>query len=648
MLHVSLRSGQICARPWLAAGMLVLLVALTTPAFAQEGAAAAEALVRSGRHLEAAAQYEKLARRGFFSWDVDYLLLAAREYGAAGEFDDAERLLARARDRLREPEERLLAARVEAEIALARGDAARALGAFRGLPEPLPDDIAPDLLALRARAEFSVGMTVQGLRTLEERGRLLTAPAARAANDKFLLDQLLLHPPTFQAMPPGLSERERGWLELVVLLPASRDPLRQGDPSLAQQLRDWVSRHPGHPGIPFLPGADAFVPGAGLAALPSAAPATIAVLLPLSGKQQAAGAAVRDGIAAGWFASGPAAGRPRLAVFDTAAGGVVAAYERAVAEGAQLVIGPLLREDVVAVVNARQGMLPVPTLALNSLGLLETAPPPTFLVQFSLDPEQEARAIARRIAADGLAHGIALFPDSTWGQRVREAFVSELAATGSVTLTSAQYYGLGEQDYAAPLRAALGRFGGAGVRSSDTKKPAPLRNAAAERAAGPQFAFIAATPQTARAIRPQLRFQMTYDLPIYATSDAWDPSVRTVADLDGLVFPEMPWILHSGQGAPELWDAIQQEWSALARGRVRLYAFGYDAYRLALQLRGNASFIGVSGLTGTLTVGHDGHVQRSLEFARVEGGTPRPAMTNAPSMFLPEPAVNAPGTSPPR
>jgi outer membrane PBP1 activator LpoA protein len=326
MLHVSLRSGQICARPWLAAVTLALLVALTAPAFSQEGAAA-EALVQSGRHLEAAAQYEKLARRGFLSWNVDYLLLAAREYGAAGEFDDAERLLAKARDRVREPEERLLAVRVEAEIALARGDAARALGAFRGLPDPLPEDIAPDLLALRARAEFSVGMTVQGLRTLEERGALLVAPAARTANDKFLLDQLLLHPPTFQVMPPGLSERERGWLELAVLLPASRDPLRQGDPSVTGGVRDWALRHPGHPGTPFLPGADAFSRGAGLAALPSAPPATIAVLLPLSGKASGRRRCAR------WYRCRAGSPRVRLpddhdCAFDSSPG-AVAAYERA-------------------------------------------------------------------------------------------------------------------------------------------------------------------------------------------------------------------------------------------------------------------------------------------------------------------------------
>ena len=128
-----------------------------------------------------------------------------------------------------------------------------------------------------------------------------------------------------------------------------------------------------------------------------------------------------------------------------------AAYERAIATGAQVVIGPLVREDITAVVNARMGALPVPTLALNSSATPDVGPPPAFLLQFALDPAQEARAVARRIAADGLVRGVALFPDSTWGQRVREAFTSELAAAGGVTLMAAEYYGLGANDYSGTI-----------------------------------------------------------------------------------------------------------------------------------------------------------------------------------------------------
>jgi hypothetical protein len=133
---------------------------------------------------------------------------------------------------------------------------------------------------------------------------------------------------------------------------------------------------------------------------------------------------------------------------------------------------------------------------------------------------------------------------------------------------------------------------------------------------------------------------MTYDLPIYSTSDAWDPSVKSAGDMDGLVFPEMPWILFSGQGAPELWDAVNTAWARESRGRLRLYAFGYDAYRVASGLRDNVRSIGLDGLTGELDIGQDGRVQRNLQFARIEGGKPQPlgAGVAAP---LPAPVAGA-------
>jgi outer membrane PBP1 activator LpoA protein len=132
---------------------------------------------------------------------------------------------------------------------------------------------------------------------------------------------------------------------------------------------------------------------------------------------------------------------------------------------------------------------------------------------------------------------------------------------------------------------------------------------------------------------------MTYDLPIYSTSDAWDPSVKSASDMDGLVFPEMPWILFGGQGAPELWDTVNTTWSRESNGRLRLYAFGYDAFRIASGLRDNVRSIGLQGLTGELDVSTDGRVTRSLQFARVEGGRPQPLGASAAP--LPSPAASA-------
>ena len=228
------------------------------------------------------------------------------------------------------------------------------------------------------------------------------------------------------------------------------------------------------------------------------------------------------------------------------------------------------KEDIVALVAAAS--LPVPTIALNSL----PGDVPPFLFQYSLDPEQEARAVARRIASDGHIRGIALFPRNAWGERLQAAFADELRQTG-VSLSAEQWYDPGASDFSGPLRAALGRYGGAGDR--DAKGNVRPRDGAAEAHAGPQFAFIAAMPAAARALRPQLRFQMAYEMPVYATSDAWNAGSRAAPDLEGLRLPEMPWILYAGQGAPVLWEALQHEWAS-GRSRLRLYAFGFDAYQL--------------------------------------------------------------------
>jgi hypothetical protein len=200
--------------------------------------------------------------------------------------------------------------------------------------------------------------------------------------------------------------------------------------------------------------------------------------------------------------------------------------------------------------------------------------------------------------------------------------MSEAQESGLV-ITSTQFYDPGAQDFSGPLRAALGRFGGAGDRREG--KPAPKRDAAAEQRDGPQFAFIAASAVTARAIKPQLRFQMSYALPVYATSDAWDPGAHGVHDMDGMVYPEMPWILYGGQGAPELWRIVQEQWAVRSRGVQRLYAFGFDAYQLMRSLRGSGRVFGYNGLTGVLDVGADGQVRRQTDFARVVNGVAEPA-----------------------
>ena len=91
-------------------------------------------------------------------------------------------------------------------------------------------------------------------------------------------------------------------------------------------------------------------------------PVKLAVLLPMSGNLAVAATPVRDGFLAGYY--GEARRRPDVSFYDTAgAGGALAAYDQAAAEGNDFVVGPLGRDEVNALFA--KGALPVPVLALN-------------------------------------------------------------------------------------------------------------------------------------------------------------------------------------------------------------------------------------------------------------------------------------------
>ncbi len=619
MLHASLHGRQVRALLF-AATIAIAAASLSPPAtYAATAEETAEALASSGQHEAAAKAYESQASHFFRAWDTRPTLLAAREYLLAGRNADAERVLGKVNGRA-SGDDAVLLARIQAELALAKGDGNAALVALASVPAPWPAPLATELLLLQARGYFLLGKPLEGVRSLEERGRLLSTPEARSENYQLLVRELQ-RPGVAETMPAGVPAETSGWLELAQILAVANED----EQATARRGTEWQARHPRHPGSSLLPKLDVTVAAAaGLRPIlrPGQGAATVALLLPLSGQLRSIGEAVRDGFIAATLAQHDAA--PRVLVYDTAELGAELAYRNAVADGTGIVVGPLTREDVARLV-ATQSM-PVPTLVLNSQD--GEGKIPAFMYEFTLDPEQEARAAARRIVADGHTHGIALFPRTSWGERIYAAFTSELQATGAVLLTT-QYYEPGSHDFSGPLRLALGRYGGAAESPGN-------RSTTAESRDGPQFAFVAASAAHARALVPQLRFQMTYALPVYATSDAWDPSVLSAPDMDGLEYPEFPWVLRGGDGAPLLWTVLHEEWAASSRGRIRLYGFGHDAARLASDIWSGRIGTPINGLTGRLEIGDDGRVRRDPDWAEIVNGTSQPAAS------IPAPPAGAP------
>jgi outer membrane PBP1 activator LpoA protein len=340
--------------------------------------------------------------------------------------------------------------------------------------------------------------------------------------------------------------------------------------------------------------------------------AHVAALLPLSGRNAAAGTQLRDGLLSAYYAT-PATARTPLRFYDTGAISVAEALQNATSAGAQFVIGPLARDEVVAAA-AFQARIPI--LSLNFLPAEQSAPDSTFY-QFALSPEDEARAVARRALSEGRRRAITFVPAGEWGARVLKAFQDELEAGGGRVLATETVSG---RDATSAIQTAL-RLDDSRARHRRLQAVLDLPLAfQPRRRSDVDFLFTPGQAAMLRQLRPQLQFNAAGDIPTYTTSEAWDG--RSGNDLDGIMFPDMPWMIATDAPAAAALRSATSSAFGDARGRGRLYAFGHDAWLLqqALRERGTSTKtpgITVDGASGSLSIDAERRVQRSLRWAEL-------------------------------
>jgi hypothetical protein len=581
----------------------------------------AQRLARSGDHAGAARAYEQLAAAAHPPDRDAWLIAAGEEWLAAGARTDAARVAgmvsATASGEVRERRSLLLV-----DLALAKADPERALAELKSLPEPVNAALARRYYQLDADALFALNRAAEAVRALIARERWLADEPELRANRWHIFEGVrdaaargaVLTP------PPGTEPIVAGWLDLGrVGLELSRNPF-----AAAERVNDWRTRYPTHPGQSSVLDQLLRTYAADLEY-----PANVALLLPLSGRQQAAGSVVRDGFLAAYYQHTTGL-RPRVRVYDVAVQNPADAYVAASADGAQFIVGPLTKDEVSAVAGVADGRVPV--LALNFLPAEVRAPHAFF--QFALTPEDEARLAARRAVADGHRRAVLLAPLGDWGNRVATAFTDELQQAGG-TVLARRAFDPQENDYSPEITALLkldeshARHERLAAMLATRLEFEPRRRGDAE------FIFVASQAAQARLIRPQLRFHFAGDLPVYATSDSFEPDANANLELDGVMFPDMPWMFSADPVSTAMRDSVQSAWPARASRRGRLFAFGFDAYRLIPLLKdpAHARLDSIAGMTGRLTLDSNGRVRRDLDWVEIRSGQPHlmgPALGAAP------------------
>ena len=384
----------------------------------------------------------------------------------------------------------------------------------------------------------------------------------------------------------------RQWLQMQVVY-------REGPEALA----DWITRPNAPPQHPAMPRhVERWVT--------SETVDHIALLLPLEGRLAGAGEAVLSGAIDQLYTLFPdPRNRPTLTTLNsTQPASVKDLYHQAVADGADLIIGPLIKEDVASLGQLAQRTVPV--IALNQTDSLAGSSNRNWM-SLSLAPEDEARQIADVAFGRACRHAIVVGMNNDRGARLLSSFTDRWTQHGG------RIRGQLVVDNPADTNTEMGKLLGSGssdqrIRAVERTFDLPVDARGRGRSDFECIFMLAPDAATARAWRPLLVFHMAGDVPVYATSAINDGVADTRnRDLNGVVFVETPAML-----PPEMTDRLS-----------RLRALGRDALTLAQhwqQTTETEQWV-VRGQTGLLRRKQDGSVERELELATFDAARISPA-----------------------
>ncbi|MBS9435130.1 penicillin-binding protein activator [Photorhabdus hainanensis] len=316
----------------------------------------------------------------------------------------------------------------------------------------------------------------------------------------------------------------------------------------------------------------------------------------------------------------------QVKIYDTASQPLENLLMQAKQDGVNLVVGPLLKPDVVklAQINTSLNML-----VLNEL---DNAQPQPNICYFSLSPEDEAKNAAEHIWQQQKQNPLILVPRGTFGDRMANAFAQEWQKQGGHTVLQ-QTFGS-----SAELKQLINR--GTGIRLTgtavnvtsnqptsiaigDLEIPQINTNAVPASTGGPVDAvYIVSTLDELTLIKTMIDMAISSrDKPaLYASSRSNQAGVGPDfrLEMEGMQFSDIPLI--AGANLP----LVQQAANKFANdySLMRLYAMGIDAWSLAnqfsqVQLQ---SDFHLNGASGVLSVQENCTIFRQLSWMKYHQG----------------------------
>ena len=298
----------------------------------------------------------------------------------------------------------------------------------------------------------------------------------------------------------------------------------------------------------------------------------VALLLPLQYDYRIPSQTFLDGFMAAYYQLFEQSNTepPNIRLHDTSNQTIQQAYENAIAEGAEMVIGGLRESEAQSLMQLP--IMPVPTISLNRLDRVDTQQPVN-LVQFGNSPEDEMTQIADLAWRKGHRNAIVIAPDNNWGVQATRSFDTYWRQKGGQLLGQVSYP-MTIKDFTQFLKPSL-QIDLSEDRGVDLKRFVNSRLIyTPRRRQDIDFIVALGYPLNARQIKPALEFLYAADLPVYSISKIYNgvEQAGLDRDLSGIQFTAMPWTL-PGQLAKELHSD-----ETMHTAYRQLYALGYDTF----------------------------------------------------------------------
>jgi outer membrane PBP1 activator LpoA protein len=334
----------------------------------------------------------------------------------------------------------------------------------------------------------------------------------------------------------------------------------------------------------------------------------IAVILPLSGKQETAGKVAQQGILAA-YSNIP---NKNLTFIDADTLDWTMLNDQLIESDSHFVIGPLLKANVDKYLELEEILLP--SLLLNTP---EKEQRNDTQVILSMLPEDEAFQAATTLSSKEYRFPVVLSHRDTASKRIALAFTQQWQLINGYT-PEVVYFEKGKQ-MQEQLKATLD-VDSSQARIADLKIriQQSLKTESRNRRDIDMFYLVGSPAQTSL-LKPYIDVNTSpfaKIIPVYASSRSHSSKQNSSKhnDLRNLIFTEMPWLLNSQQQNTQLANLSKTLWPSRSDSLQRIFAMGYDSLYLVDKLPSmkQRPYVRHYGQTGILKLNSNNTLTRSL------------------------------------